>query len=68
MLEKDSLLTFKLVYRGASLKEKKWIKSEKKLLILGWYLRMAEAVKACMSSCTLNEGPHNPYWQLQWVG
>ena len=33
----------------------------------GWYLRMAEAVEACMSSCTQPERPHRPYWQLQWV-
>ena len=34
----------------------------------GWYLRMAEAVEACMSSCTRPERPHRPYWQLQCSG
>ena len=29
---------------------------------------MAEAVEACMSSCTQPERPHRPYGQLQWVG
>ena len=38
------------------------------VLMGGWYLRMAEAVEACMSSCTQPERPHRPYWQLQWVG
>ena len=34
----------------------------------GWYLRIAEAVEALMSSCTQSGRPHQPYWQLQWVG
>ena len=38
------------------------------VLMGGWYLRMAEAVEACMSSCTRPERPHRPYWQQQWVG
>ena len=38
------------------------------VLMGGWYLRMAEAVEACMSSSTQPEHPHRPYWQLQWVG
>ena len=33
------------------------------VLMGGWYLRMAEAVEACMSSCTQPERPHRPYWQ-----
>ena len=38
------------------------------VLMGGWYLRMAEAVEACMSSCTWPERPHRPYWQWQWFG